>query len=192
MHIIEAHLRTTPEELTLDQLVMTLNMCRVVRNGKEARLTVAQRADIASMHLDFTALKNTKKAQREALSEIEKRLEDQHGKYAAKTALVKTKFDTAMSYREGWLDQVTGFVDAVFDEAPAPTSAPVVEPAPAPAVEYLPEPLPAHYIDTPFTGGEVEAYIDTQTDERLGVDAKGRVWRTPRKKVSALDLFLKR
>lgn len=188
MHIIEAHLRTTPEELTLDQLVMTLNMCRVVRNGKEARLTVAQRADIASMHLDFTALRNTKKAQREALSEIEKRLEDQHGKYAAKTVLVKTKFDTSVSYREGWLDQVTGFVDAVFDEAPAPA----VEPAPAPAVEYLPEPLPAHYIDTPFTGGEVEAYIDTQTDERLGVDAKGRVWRTPRKKVSALDLFLKR
>jgi len=198
MHIIEAHLRTTPDALTLDQLVMTLNMCRVVRNGKESRLTVAQRADIASMHPAFTASKNTKKAQREALSEIEKRLEDEHGKYASKAALVKTKFDTAVSYGDDWLERVTGFADAVF-EAGEYTVTLTDEPlcAPAPAVEYLPDDVPAHYDETATQGGEVEAYIDTHTGERLGVDAKGRVWRTPivepaPRKVSALELFMRR
>ena len=194
MHIIEAHLRTTPDVLTLDQLVMTLNMCRVVRNGKESRLTVAQRADIASMHPAFTASKNTKKAQREALSEIEKRLEDEHGKYASKATLTKVKFDTAVSYGDDWLERVTGFADAIF-EAGEYTVTLTDEPLCAPAVEYLPDDVPAHYDETATQGGEVEAYIDTHTGERLGVDARGRVWRTPApapRKVSALDLFMKR
>lgn len=116
-HIIEAHLRTTPDELTLDQLVMLLNMCRIVKAGKEARLTVAQRAEIANLHPDFQA-GATKKAQREVLSEIEKRLEYEHGKYASKAQLVKKKFETDVSYSREWLNKVTGFADAVFEQAP--------------------------------------------------------------------------
>ena len=183
-HIIEAHLRTTPEELTLDQLVMLLNMCRIVKNGKEARLTVAQRAEIVSLHPDFQA-GATKKAQREVLSEIEKRLEYEHGKYASKAQLVKKKFETDVSYSREWLDKVTGFADAVFEQAPAPAPAPIVEQAPVveqevkAKVEYLPDDIPAHYQEIAPAAGEIEAYIDTLTFERVGVDSKGRCWRTP-------------
>ena len=213
-HIIEAHLRTTPDELTLDQLVMLLNMCRIVKAGKEARLTVAQRAEIVSLHPDFQA-GATKKAQREVLSEIEKRLEHEHGKYASKAALVKKKFETEVSYSREWLDKVTGFADAVFEQAPAPAPAPVVEQAPAPVVEqavkakveYLPDDIPAHYQEIAPAAGEIEAYIDTLTFERVGVDSKGRCWRTPApafniqpveaptpapRNASALDIFMRK
>lgn len=177
-HIIEAHLRTTPDELTLDQLVMLLNMSRIVKNGKEARLTVAQRVEIVSLHPDFQG-GATKKAQREVLSEIEKRLEHEHGKYASKAALVKKKFETEVSYSREWLDKVTGFADAVFEQAPAPAPAPVVEQEVKVKVEYLPDDIPAHYQEIAPAAGEIEAYIDTLTFERIGVDSKGRCWRTP-------------
>lgn len=179
-HIIDAHLRTTFDDLTLDQLVMTLNMCRIVKAGKEARLTLAQRAEIVTLHPDFQAGKNTKKAQREALSEIEKRLEDKHGKYASKATLVKTKFDTSTSYTDEWIDKVTSFADNVFEHAPE------IE------IELSDEPLEPELEEVTPQGGEVEAYIDHNANERVAYDARGREWRTAIKPASPLDLFMKK
>lgn len=184
-HIIDAHLRTTFDDLTLNELVMTLNMCRIVKAGKESRLTLAQRAEIVTLHPDFTAGKNTKKAQREALSEIEKSLEDKHGKYASKATLVKTKFDTSTSYTDEWIDKVTSFADSVFEAQLALEEAPEIE------IELSDEPLEELEEVTP-QGGEVEAYIDHTKNERVAYDAKGREWRTEIKPVSPLDLFMKK
>lgn len=179
-HIIDAHLRTTFDDLTLDELVMTLNMCRIIKAGKESRLTLAQRAEIVTLHPDFKAGKNTKKAEREALSELEKCLEDKHGKYASKATLVKTKFDTSTSYTDEWIDKVTSFADSVFEAQLALEPEIEIELSDEPLEEVTPQ------------GGEVEAYIDHATNERVAYDAKGREWRTEIKPVSPLDLFMKK
>jgi|13_taG_2_1085334.scaffolds.fasta_scaffold00382_11 CheY-like chemotaxis protein len=209
-HIVDAHQRLVFDDLTLDQLVMTLNMCRVVRNSKEARLTVDQRLEVAALHPDFVA-PPTKKAQRERLSELEKALEDQHGKYGSKATLTKVKFDTSVSYSSEWLDKVTGFADALLTRdnevadgqggvftvtlTDTPLESPPL-PSSVPAVEYMDtEDVPEWVKSTSPAGGEVDAYIDTHTNERIGVDSKGRCWRKPlpvKDKLSPLDIFMKR
>lgn len=207
-HIVDAHQRLKFDDLTLEQLVMTLNMCRVVRNSKEARLTVDQRVEVAALHPDFVA-GATKKAQRERLSEIEKALEDQHGKYGSKATLTKVKFDTSVTYSSDWLDKVTGFADALISRnievddgdggvfTATFTDIPL-EPLPTTdedANDIDTDDVPAWVKSTSPAGGEVDAYIDTRTNERIGVDAKGREWRKPLvtvNKQSALDIFLKR
>lgn len=113
-HIIEAHLQTSPENLSLDQLIMLLNMCRVIRNGKEAKMPLAYRAALAALHPTFPE-RGTLKAAREYLSEAEKRLEREHGKYATKSALMKTKYATQITYREEWLAKITSFTEVCAD-----------------------------------------------------------------------------
>jgi len=111
-HIIEHHLKADANNLTLDQLVMALNMARIVKNGKEGKLTLAERVEVAQKHPHWPAT-TTKKAAREKISEIEKRLEDEHGKYATKAKLAKTKFDTTATYSDEWMETVTDFSENV-------------------------------------------------------------------------------
>jgi hypothetical protein len=111
-HIIEHHLKADLDTLDLDSLVMALNMARVIKNGKEAKLTLAERLEVAQLHSTFP-LASTKKAAREYMSEMEKRLEETHGKYATKAKLTKTKFDTTATYSDEWVGKITDFADSL-------------------------------------------------------------------------------
>jgi hypothetical protein len=131
-HIIEHHLKADLNTLNLDSLVMALNMARVVKNGKEAKLTLAERLEVAQLHSTFP-LASTKKAAREYMSEMEKRLEETHGKYATKAKLTKLKFDTTAIYSDEWVGKVTGFADSLttgMTLSDFGASAPAVEPEP--------------------------------------------------------------
>lgn len=113
-HIIEHHLKADANTLTVDDLVMALNMARVIRNDKEAKMTLAERAEIFAKHPSITA--TTKKDAKEQISEIEKRLEEVHGKYATKASLTKTKFDTSATYEGEWLNKISGFADNLANQ----------------------------------------------------------------------------
>lgn len=129
-HIIEHHLKADLNTLDFDSLVMALNMARIVKNGKEAKLTLAERLEVAELHSEFP-LASSKKAAREYLSETEKRLEETHGKYATKANLTKTKFDTTATYSDEWVGKVTGFADSLatgMTLSDFGASAPAVEP----------------------------------------------------------------
>lgn len=106
-HIIEHHLKADADNLSVEELVMALNMCRVVRNGKEARMTKRERCDIYELHPAVTT--TTKKATAEALSQLELDLEEKHGKYSTKAKLAKTKYDTSATYGDEWMTEVTTF-----------------------------------------------------------------------------------
>lgn len=113
-HIIEHHLKADVNTLSVDDLVMALNMARVIRKDKEAKMTLAERAEIFAMHPSITA--TTKKDSKEQISEIEKRLEEVHGKYATKASLTKTKFDTSATYESEWLNKISGFADNLANQ----------------------------------------------------------------------------
>jgi len=158
--VLSTRLGVSLETATLQQFVMALNMARILKGGKAARFSVIQRTELAALHKDFPQSK-TRKAQRETLSMLEKQLEEEHGKYASKANLLKTKFSTETSYTPEWMKQITGFAESL---RPRITEVPV-------------RPL----------SGEVEAF--ERNGERFAVDARGREWRTPPVK-TALDIFL--
>jgi hypothetical protein len=91
-HIIEHHLKADLDTLDLDSLVMALNMARVIKNGKEAKLTLAERLEVAQLHSTFP-LASTKKA--------------------TKAKLTKTKFDTTATYSDEWVGKITDFADSL-------------------------------------------------------------------------------
>jgi hypothetical protein len=140
-HIIENHLKADVNTLTVEQLVMALNMCRVVRNGKEARLTKKDRVDLYTLHPLVTA--GTKKAASEDLTAIEIDLEETHGKYATKAKLSKTRYDTSAAYGDDWMVSVTSFSGTLNQGVTLASisSAPAPEPEPAPSEDITPDPV---------------------------------------------------
>lgn len=103
-HIAENILKIDLESCTIKEKAMAMKMARIERNGKSASF----------VQKDYLAVLGLNKKE---LANLFLELEQEHGKYHTKSALMKVKYDTTSVYDKEHMDKVVNFAFNFFEES---------------------------------------------------------------------------
>jgi len=107
-HIAKHHLKVDINTCDMKQMVMLLNMSRIVKKGKKGKFTITEKVRILK---ERYKLNDTQKDIKSKIAEIERDLETELGKYATQQKLNNIKVSTDVVYRQDWINKVNNFVD---------------------------------------------------------------------------------